>query len=289
MASAANIVDEALRGADNDVVLAVPRENLLRVANNARRLEGARHVNRANLADVDFPDAFKTTDVGDQFLLVDSRRLPQPPTSTFFVFASPVQLRELRQRQHWAVDGTFYCTPTHFDSVFTIHVHVGHSSVPVAYFLLQDRKETTYRRALTTFLDAANLRFAQPVSIMSGNCLIAFLTDRLTASVLSAHNVCGLDFESAAINALRATFHTSAIRLCLFHLAQSAFRNIADLGLVRLYRDNARAQEMLRCFPALAALPPEDVVEGLHVIVDELTRMLAAGDIDRVWEPQIAG
>ena len=49
------------------------------------------------------------------------------------------------------------------------------------------------------------------------------------------------------------------------------------------------AQEMLRCFPALAALPPEDVVEGLHAIVDELTRMLTAGDIVRDWEPQIAG
>ena len=46
---------------------------------------------------------------------------------------------------------------------------------------------------------------------------------------------------------------------------------------------------MLRCFPALAAVPPEDVVEGLHVIVDELTRMLTAGEIDRDWEPQVAG
>ncbi|KAH7700530.1 hypothetical protein AAVH_32347 [Aphelenchoides avenae] len=262
MATAATIVDHALRGADDDVVLALPRDNLLRLVSNARQVAGARQVNRPALGAIVFPDAFKTTAMGDAFLLVDSR-VDQPAQSVFFIFASPVQLREIRQRQHWAVDGTFYCTPSHFDSVFTIHVHIGHSSVPVAYFLLQDRTEATYRRALTAFVDAADLRFVQPASIMS-------------------------DFELAAINALRATFPGAAIRLCLFHLAQSAFKNVAELGLVRLYRDNAVAQELLRCFPALAALPPEDVLDGLDVIVAELHRMLDAGVIEREWEHAIA-
>lgn len=45
----------------------------------------------------------------------------------------------------------------------------------------------------------------------------------------------------------------------------------------------------MRCFPALAAVPPEDVVEGLHVIVDELTRMLVANEIERDWEASLAG
>ncbi|KAH7684639.1 hypothetical protein AAVH_40854, partial [Aphelenchoides avenae] len=126
MTAAATIVDHALRGAGDDVVLALPRDNLLRMVSNARQAAGARQVNRPAVADIAFPDAFKTTATGDAFLLVDSR-VAQPAGSVFFIFASPVQLREIRQRQHWAVDGTFYCTPAHFDSVFTIHVHIGHS------------------------------------------------------------------------------------------------------------------------------------------------------------------
>lgn len=284
MATAATIVDHALRGADDDVVLALPRDNLLRLVSNARQVAGARQVNRPALGAIVFPDAFKTTAMGDAFLLVDSR-VDQPAQSVFFIFASPVQLREIRQRQHWAVDGTFYCTPSHFDSVFTIHVHIGHSSVPVAYFLLQDRTEATYRRALTAFVDAADLRFVQPASIMSGKPLFCYRFDSFLSLLIRE----ALDFELAAINALRATFPGAAIRLCLFHLAQSAFKNVAELGLVRLYRDNAVAQELLRCFPALDAVPPEDVVDGLHVIVDELNRMLATGTIDREWEHQLAG
>lgn len=167
MSSAAVIVDHALRGADEDVVMAMPRDNLLRLVSNARRLEGARQVNRPAVADVVFPDAFKNTALGDAFLLFDSRTT-QPGESVIFIFSSAAQLRELRRRQHWAVDGTFYCTPTHFDSVFTVHTHIGHSSVPVAYFLLQDRKETTYRRALEAFVVSARIQYIQPASIMSG-------------------------------------------------------------------------------------------------------------------------
>lgn len=163
---AAAIVDEALYGVADDVALAIDRRNLLRVANRAKRLDNSRLLLRP-LADVEFPEAFTKTATGQRFLLYDSRQ-QEPGESIVFIFASPSGLQQLRQRDHWSADGTFWCTPRLFAQLYTIHANIGSSSVPAAYILLQNRDQATYTRALRALVHHGNLRNVAPTTFMHG-------------------------------------------------------------------------------------------------------------------------
>lgn len=155
-----------MRGLEDDVALAVDRKNLLRVAHRAKRLDGSRQLN-VPLADIVFPEAFTKTATGLRFLIYDSR-LHEPHETVIFIFASPSGLQQLRQRDNWSADGTFWVTPRLFDSLDTVHANIGTSSVPGAYMLLQDRHEETYKRALRALLRYGNLRDVAPSTFMHG-------------------------------------------------------------------------------------------------------------------------
>lgn len=164
---AAAIVDELLYGAPEDVALAVDRRNLLRVANRAKRLDGSRQVNMP-LAEIVFPEVFTKTATGQNFLLYDSRH-HEDGLPVIFIFASQTGLQQLRQRDHWSADGTFWSTPKLFDQVYTIHANIGSSSIPAAYMLLQNRDEVTYKRALRALIRHGNLQGIAPTTFMHGN------------------------------------------------------------------------------------------------------------------------
>lgn len=97
-----------------------------------------------------------------------------------------------------------------------------------------------------------------------------------------------LDFELAAIKAIKAVFQDSLIRLCLFHFAQSLWRNIQDLGLSPLYKTVKKARITLRCFGALATVPVEDVQRALDEIVQELNELRAMGEIPAEYDGALA-
>ncbi|KAH7718010.1 hypothetical protein AAVH_14521 [Aphelenchoides avenae] len=244
---AAAIVDELMLGVEDEVAVAVDRNNLLRVANRAKRLDGSKQLNRP-LAEIVFPDVFTKTATGLRFLLYDSR-LHEPGESVIFIFASAQGLEQLRLRDHWSADGTFWCTPRLFDSLYTVHANIGSSSVPGAYMLLQNRTEATYTRALRALVRYGNLQGVAPSTFMH-------------------------DFELAAILAIKAVFPDSMIRLCLFHFAQAIWRKIQELGLSVLYKTVKKARILLRCFGALATVPVEDVPDACEAIVTELNVML---------------
>ncbi|KAH7662589.1 hypothetical protein AAVH_43449, partial [Aphelenchoides avenae] len=244
---AAAIVDEALYGIEDDVALAINRQNLLRVANRAKRLDGSQQLLRP-LPAIVFPEAFTQTATGQQFLLYDSRQ-HEPGQSVIFIFASPSGLEQLRLRDHWSADGTFWCTPRLFDSLYTVHANIGSSSVPAAYMLLQNRQQATYERALRALVNHGNLRDVAPTTFMH-------------------------DFELAAILAIKDVFPDSLIRLCLFHFAQALWRKIQELGLVPLYKANKKARILLRCFGALATVPVGDVERALELILQAIRQML---------------
>ncbi|KAH7714436.1 hypothetical protein AAVH_18213 [Aphelenchoides avenae] len=182
-----------------------------------------------------FPDAFTKTATGQRFLIYDSRQ-HEPGES-------------LKLRDNWSADGTFWCTPRLFDSLYTIHANIGSSSVPAAYMLLQNRRGETYTRALRALVRYGNLQGVAPTTFMH-------------------------DFELAAILAIKAVFPDSMIRLCLFHFAQAPWRNIQEHGLAVLYKAVKKARVLLRRFGALATLPVEHVSKGLEAIVQELRTML---------------
>ena len=67
------------------------------------------------------------------------------------------------------------------------------------------------------------------------------------------------------MNAVRSTLGQHvAVQGCFFHLCQSTWRKVQDLGLVQAYRDNAVVQHLCCMNDALAFLPVSDVAAGLR-------------------------
>jgi hypothetical protein len=91
-------------------------------------------------------------------------------------------------------------------------------------------------------------------------------------NTLAAHNLDPLtvmsDFEKAAQNALQAAFPNATISGCFFHLGQCVFRKVQELGLQRRYMEDADLRTQVKLLPALALLPPADVIaafDELHL------------------------
>jgi len=101
--STAGVVDSVVRGIDDDLAQRVRRGNLLRVAHNAKRDNGAANVNRP-VAYIEFTEAYSTTAAGEQFLLYDSRP-HERGLEPFFIFASATGIRSLREARNWGSDG----------------------------------------------------------------------------------------------------------------------------------------------------------------------------------------
>lgn len=71
---------------------------------------------------------------------------------------------------------------------------------------------------------------------------------------------------------------------------QALWRNIAERGLTRLYKENAKARELLRCYGALATLPVGDVIRGFNAIADALRGLLhTTQEIPLEFEAALAG
>ena len=86
-----------------------------------------------------------------------------------------------------------------------------------------------------------------------------------------------LDFEQGAINAFRSRFPEASIKGCFFHLCQNVYKHVQSNGLHTRYRQDADFALSIRMIPALAFVPPGDVInyyEHLENFVSE--------DADRV-------
>lgn len=76
-----------------------------------------------------------------------------------------------------------------------------------------------------------------------------------------------IDFEQAAIKALRAKFKKSAIHGCNFHFAQSIWRHIQQVGLQAKYASDADFALHLRWLLALPYVPTADVEKAFNALV----------------------
>ena len=131
-------------------------------------------------------------------------------------------------------DGTFECVPHIFFQLYTIHSRVGNSYPPCIYFLLPDKKRTTYDRMvgiLKQLVPACNPE--------------RFL----------------LDFEIAVHGAVSEGFPDCTISGCFFHLSQAVLRKVQSLGLKKQYESDKELNVLVRCLPALSFVPKEDVVQ----------------------------
>ncbi|XP_066947100.1 uncharacterized protein [Macrobrachium rosenbergii] len=78
-----------------------------------------------------------------------------------------------------------------------------------------------------------------------------------------------VDFEKAVINSLKAVFQETEVSCCLFHLSQNVYKHTVQAGYKERYHQDDEFSLKVRCFPALAFLPPNDVLSGFEELIDD--------------------
>ncbi|KAK3919917.1 FLYWCH-type zinc finger-containing protein 1 [Frankliniella fusca] len=261
----ANIIREGLADVDDEVLSQLPqRVSLKRAINRKRQADLPR--NPIALGDIrELPEEYQKTLGGEQFLLYDSRDYrdgsesgsesgleDEPPR--VMVFATKEALRKLGKSDIWFVDGTFKVSPVLFVQVFTIHGLYKNEALPLVFALLTGKAEPLYIEVLQALKDKAaefHVPFPEPTTIVS-------------------------DFELAIINACRKVLPHAILRLCFFHLGQSVYRKVQNLGLAVLYNDPADRQYKVAVHQllSLAFVPAEDVKDVFAELRPELPRQL---------------
>ncbi|XP_054289812.1 uncharacterized protein LOC129005056 [Macrosteles quadrilineatus] len=158
-------------------------------------------------------------------------------------------VEELKTTSTVLMDGTFEYCCQFFKQLFTIFIVKNGHYVPVLFCLLPNKTEATYECLF------------KKIRIMIGNDSLAEIM---------------VDFEIAIHNALNKTWPRADIFGCRFHLTQSWFRKVQNLGLATVYRspdiNNVEEQEASKWLHRIFGLPflsPEDV--GTCFVEDFMT------------------
>ena len=137
-------------------------------------------------------------------------------------------------------DGTFRYCPKYFYQKYTIHIFKDGFYIPVAYFLLSNKTEKTYKRMC---------------DLIKPHCDISMMT---------------LDFEPKPISAFEKQFPGVIIRCCRFHLAQNWQKKFRALGFQTQY--NSRRGPIAAFLKSLFGLPCMPVDEVSEFFNEELAK-----------------
>lgn len=155
------------------------------------------------------------------------------------VFTTDRNLQALATSDTWFMDGTFSVSPHFFAQLYVIHGKISSSFCPLVYALLQRQNKACYEECFRFVRDKSN---ANPSTIL-------------------------IDFEIAAHQAIRAVFQLNTeIRGCFYHLTQSTWRKIQQLGLTVLYKEDSDFRSFCGKLDGLALLPVDRVQEGMDYL-----------------------
>lgn len=170
---------------------------------------------------------------GEKFLLFHDK------AANILCFSTPTNLKELCLSPSMFVDGTFsYCAKC-FTHLFTIHVTKNGHYIPLVFFLLPDKKATTYTASLTQLVNKCT------------EMGLRFVPQHIVA-----------DFKEEIHTAARNVFPDIAVVGCRFHLTQSWWRKIQKLGLSCDYKVKGEMGDWLRWTFGLPLLPENEVEES---------------------------
>jgi hypothetical protein len=233
---------------DNQVLMALPkRSSLKRTLQRAKtKLATANgDVLPAVPADLRFtiPEQF------EDMVLYDSG----PGEDRMILMGCPELLDGLSRADVWLADGTFKVVPSVFFQLYTMHFNFGSGINPVGlYCLLANKTGATYGRVLEELQRL--IPYAGPRKIL-------------------------VDFERAAMTTFSMSYPNATVTGCYFHLCQSVIRKVNEIGLKVLYESDNDVRTYVRCLPALAFVPPEDVLEAFELLVDTMPN-----DVDHMDE-----
>nr|XP_027230834.1 uncharacterized protein LOC113822482 [Penaeus vannamei] len=98
------------------------------------------------------------------------------------------------------------------------------------------------------------------------------------------------DFEKAAMKAFQRNFPSAEVAGCYFHLGQSVWRHIQNLGLAARYREDAAFATRVRRFLALAFDPLADVHHYTRILLaDEISKDDGLLDLAKYFQETYVG
>ena len=160
------------------------------------------------------------------------------------VFATQQNLALLARSNHWVMDGTFKVVPELFFQLYTIHALHNSQVIPCVYALLPNTQQPTSPAFLLVLRGARdNLN---PESLL-------------------------VEFELAALNALRVTFPDTALQGCLYHLSQCVYRHVQDAGLQAQCAAFDALSLATRMLVAIAFVPVNDIIDSFELL-QEVTK-----------------
>ena len=171
-------------------------------------------------------DELRVTPRGEAFVLEEDDH------NGFYMFASQKNLDLLNNCADWFCDGTFDVAPL---GLYTIQAIVNQNrTVPLVYSVTENKSEAVYNR-------------------------IFRLLEQQRPGI--APETVTTDCEIAAHNALSSSFPQTEILGSLFHFGQCNLRRIQVLSLLRWFTADAEHALRIKCFQALAFVPPQDVAQ----------------------------
>ena len=163
--------------------------------------------------------------------------------SRILIFASDIGVQLLGDSEHWYADETFKVYPEIFFQLYTVYAQRNDSIFPCIYGLLPNKTEVTYRRFFDQVFNG----------MPNGN-----MQD------------CLVDFEKAAINAIKHFKPDIEVKGCFYHLSSNVWKKVQELGLQQRYLEDQEFAIHCRMLCALAFLPEDDVIDGFEQLTDTM-------------------
>ena len=151
------------------------------------------------------------TVTGERFLLSDRG---VGDINRMFIFTTNDGINMLATSIQWFDDGTSKLCLQIFSQIYKIHALVNHAILPCVFAVLPSKTEIVYERFFTTICNA--------VRNNNNNDPDGFL----------------VDFETAAINAIRNVLPQTDISGCFFQLSSNLCKHIQPAGLQERYMNN---------------------------------------------------
>lgn len=175
---------------------------------------------------------------GERFLLADNGLDAE---CRIIIFASDDMLNILGNASEWWMDGNFKLAPKGFLQLYVIRACLDEVLVTTTFILMQNKSRTAYDEMFAMILEECASR-------------------DIVIHPQSIH----VDFEAAVISSFREIIDSNTnINGCLYHLCQSTFRKIQNLGLQRAYTEDTEFNVFCGMIDGLAFLPISLVHAGM--------------------------
>ncbi|KAE9529659.1 hypothetical protein AGLY_011755, partial [Aphis glycines] len=173
------------------------------------------------------------TNKDEEFLLINDSE------NKITAFSTMTNLKFLCCQEKIFMDGTFSYCPKYFYQLFTIHTVENGNYIPLVFLLLPNKETKIYEQAF--------------------NSLIEVCTSKL--SIHFQPKICIVDFEQSIHKAVLTVWPNIILRGCRFHLSQSWWRKIQNLGLSIEYKNHSSeiGKWLKWIFDLLELLEPKNV------------------------------